>query len=297
MSEKPVPYRADFDQARSIQAIQAPKAPFVLYHYTTRHGLLGMLNTGKLHASHILYLNDHQEFRYAESLAEEPIRERAESTSPYQDIYRAFADRRQTIALRYEIRTVFVFSMSQNSDQLSQWRAYSQPSDGYCVGFRIPELLTTVGKSFHIVQCNYDEMQQENLIRTLFDDTEADFERNLAAGVPRENAIVGAVAFLLLGLSSLAPALKHPAFSEEKEWRLVCWKSMGDAEYRIARSMLVPYLPVPFITTNNFLPITDIIIGPTPHPDLDAFALGSLLAKHNATEVAVTPSVIPYRTW
>src|SRR6266516_4936635 len=78
---------------------------------------------------------------------------------------------------------------------------------------------------------------------------------------------------------------------------VVCWKSMNDAEYRFARSMLVPYLAVPFITTNNFLPITDITVGPTPHPTLESFALGSLLEKHNASEVAFNPSVIPYRTW
>ncbi len=221
MSEKPIAYRASLDQARSVQEIQASKPPFVLYHYTTRSGLFGMLTSGRLHASHILYLNDHKEFSYAEGLAEEPIRARAESSSPYQDIYRAFANWLPTIALRYETRTVFVFSMSENRDQLSQWRAYSQPSDGYCVGFRTPELLTTVGKDFHIVQCTYDEMWQQNVIRMLLDDTETDFERNLAAGVLRSDAVLRATTFLVLGLSSLAPALKHPAFSEEKEWRRV----------------------------------------------------------------------------
>jgi len=165
------------------------------------------------------------------------------------------------------------------------------------VGFRVPELLATAGKDFHIVQCTYDETRQQNLIRLLLDDTDADFERNLAAGVPRPAAILGATTFLLVGLSSLAPALKHPAFSEEKEWRLVCWTNMNDAEYRSARSMLVPYLAVPFISTNNFLPITDITVGPTSHPALEAYALDNLLEKHNASEVAVNSSVIPYRTW
>src|SRR5204862_3107962 len=65
MTAKPVTYRASLDQARSIQEIQASKPPFVLYHYTTRNALLGMLTTGRLHASHILYLNDHKEFSYA----------------------------------------------------------------------------------------------------------------------------------------------------------------------------------------------------------------------------------------
>src|SRR5713101_7832312 len=257
MTDKPPPYRVSLDQARFIQEIRASKPPFVLYHYTTRSGLLGMLNSRKLRASHILYLNDHKEFSYAESLAEKPIRDYAESSSPYKDIYQEFERWLPTLVLRYEVRTVFVFSMSENGDQLSQWRAYSQPSDGYSVGFRTPELLTTVGKDFHILQCTYDEMRQHDLIRMLLADTETDFDRNLAAGVPRADAVLGAATFLLLGLSSLAPVLKHPAFSEEKEWRLVCWKTIQDAEYRVARSLLVPYLAVPFTTANNFLPITD----------------------------------------
>src|SRR5207249_1726422 len=83
MTDKPIPYVLSLDQARSLKEIQAAKPPNILYHYTTRNALLGMLTTRSLHASHILYLNDHKEFRYTENLAEEPIRARAASTSPY----------------------------------------------------------------------------------------------------------------------------------------------------------------------------------------------------------------------
>jgi hypothetical protein len=45
--------------------VKRVKPPKVLWHYTTQDGLLGIIETGSIHASNILYLNDATEYTYA----------------------------------------------------------------------------------------------------------------------------------------------------------------------------------------------------------------------------------------
>ena len=47
--------------------------PPVLYHYTNQHGLLGILKSKVIWASHTQYLNDSDEFRHAIKLVRKEL--------------------------------------------------------------------------------------------------------------------------------------------------------------------------------------------------------------------------------
>ena len=49
------------------------KTPDILYHYTSQEGLLGIIGTGNIWATDILYLNDATEYTYAYKMIMEEL--------------------------------------------------------------------------------------------------------------------------------------------------------------------------------------------------------------------------------
>jgi hypothetical protein len=62
----------ELTKVRTIDLVR-PKS---LFHYTTAEGLYGILNSKRLWASHIFYLNDAMEFKYAVKLLKDEARAR-----------------------------------------------------------------------------------------------------------------------------------------------------------------------------------------------------------------------------
>ncbi len=96
----------------------------VLYHYTTQAGLLGILNSREIWATHTQYLNDHREFLYALDIFREELGALASQNG---DVQQAKCIQGMRDVLQDELSgvNVCVASFSEESDSLSQWRAYA----------------------------------------------------------------------------------------------------------------------------------------------------------------------------
>lgn len=93
-----------------------------LYHYTSVDGLKGILDNESLWTTQIQYMNDSKEFTHAVDIAFQIIkRKKCEAKESFVKYYEAMED---TLASSNGART-FIFSMTENPDQLSQWRGYS----------------------------------------------------------------------------------------------------------------------------------------------------------------------------
>jgi hypothetical protein len=98
---------------------------------------------------------------------------------------------------------------------------------------------------------------------------------------------------------------KHPAFREEKEWRLIRLSALSrETPYKAVPSFrprhdgLVPYVPLSTERKDDVeLPIAEIVVGPGAHPDLAVTAAQHLLELHSYTDVVkiVRRSEIPLR--
>jgi hypothetical protein len=91
--------------------------------------------------------------------------------------------------------------------------------------------------------------------------------------------------------------MKHRAFEEEREWRLVLRLHSAASprvRHRAGHSMLVPYIPVAVGTNARPLPVRNIVIGPTPHSDLETEAVKGL-CRQCGIRADVQKSGIPYR--
>src|SRR5215813_10915885 len=107
----------------NVKEILDRSAPEMLYHYTTQAGLLGIMRTKEIWASHTQYLNDLREFRHAMQLVREQLSEMNRPGS-YEPAEQRLLTEMQDRIEGLESINVCVCSFSENGDALSQWRAY-----------------------------------------------------------------------------------------------------------------------------------------------------------------------------
>lgn len=190
--------------------------------------------------------------------------------------------------------------MTENGDLLSQWRAYCRPNNGYSVGFDPEKLLRYAGiqSPFYLAPCEYNNTNQLKIIANILDDVKAVFKKNVNKGT---DALSVTMTHFFLWFLAIAPTIKDAAFEEEKEWRLISWLSygsLGDGNiyYRDGRSLLMPYIKVKLMSLEeDQLPVTEVIVGPSSHKEIDRAAVLGLIVKSNAIGRLVKSSNIPYR--
>jgi hypothetical protein len=89
---------------------------------------------------------------------------------------------------------------------------------------------------------------------------------------------------------------KDESFSKEEEYRITYFGKSDEIKHREGKSMIIPYIE--FSTIDDIpLPITEIIVGPTPHPELSKMSVEGLLEHKGYKRVKVKKSEIPYRSW
>ena len=101
-------------------------------------------------------------------------------------------------------------------------------------------------------------------------------------------------------LYSCAAHVKHEAFWEEAEWRLVSPTiptQSVDVKFRTGRYSLIPYVEFDLTDeTATRMPLHEVIVGPTPHPLTSVHSvMGMQLSVRRADHVNVTDCEIPYR--
>ena len=101
----------------------------------------------------------------------------------------------------------------------------------------------------------------------------------------------------------MAALLKHPAYHEEKEWRIVSpvitnYVEAG-IEYREGPSMLVPFMNFRLPEApDRRLDIEHVFLGPTPNLNISMESLSNYLSKKGASpRKGLENCEIPYRPW
>jgi hypothetical protein len=108
-----------------------------LYHYTSGEGLVGIIESGDLWVTQASCLNDATEVRYAAAVL-------LDSFQRYRgfplDSDAAFICDRAIAGLSVDAAPKsewFVACLSEEADDLSQWRAYGRGEGGYAIGFDV----------------------------------------------------------------------------------------------------------------------------------------------------------------
>ena len=194
---------------------------------------------------------------------------------------------------------ICVVSLSETPDLLSQWRAYGGIGSGFSLGFHTDQMeALTVEEGFLLGKCVYESGEQEKLIGDLIDECLQEPFRTIIEhqDEPHRVSIIDTDGTFSEKLASLAPTIKHEAFAEEREWRIISRPLFPrDLSYRSGHSMVVPFFKFKFGEDRSH--ISKIVVGPTPHPDLSKKAIDDMLKKHGIYKTIVQISAIPFRSW
>lgn len=265
-----------------------------LYHYTDLNGIAGIISSKTLWATRINYLNDYKEFMHAVGIAKGVINSRKSlpSTEPLSEFYTFLESRINSVSTR----NIVVTSLSEEGDLLSQWRGYCANGPGYSIGFNKKALAKRAGgQLFKFGQCIYDPAVQLNHIQQLVVQAEISVQR---IGADKVNEYEKSAGPFISSFLRLAPFIKHEAFQEEREWRLVN-DNFQTTEFlaRKGRGIMIPYLEFKLTVQDGDIPIDAIILGPGHDFERAAHSLSNWLSQNNVKNPnGMTPSRIPYRT-
>lgn len=280
-----------------------------LSHYTSAAGLLGICSTNVLWATCAQYSNDRSEVLYAQSVGKEVIEEflQGKNLTKGGEFLRTFLERQTGLIEGIEVKDAYITSFCESKDLLSQWRAYGQTA-----GFemRFGPLVTedqSIGSpamgTVTLVQVEYDrQVQKEMLIHILNGALEV-LKTVEAENLGLKFLDVGVATFAALEFMQWLYGIKHPSFSEEKEWRIVAFPRLEVTpfsqlyaypealKFRVGRHSLVPY--VEFSPSKGKLPLTEVVCGPGGHQKLTSKAVELMMAATGFADVKVSNSVVP----
>jgi hypothetical protein len=278
------------------------REPELFYHYTDQNGLLGIIDSKSIWATHSQFLNDLSEYRIVFDTLQKRIKtERGDNWSVLQSRFLRSS----------QMKGIFVssFSHEKQADSLTMWRGYAAPIGGYSIGFDrfvlnvIANQLFTSGERgwVHLGKCLYVDPEDSNLAESL--------EKMVESAWNTPTNAAGHFPINIMEYVKVAALAKHIAFREENEWRIVIVVEEGPRSKRIkfrqGKSMVVPYMEFSWKDSGLPNPIRRVVVGPTPNNGEAVKAVEmrlerdgiSLRSEDCPDGVEIVPSKIPYRNW
>ncbi len=307
---------------------QPEKPKGLLYHYTDKRGILGIIESRSVWATHVRYLNDSSEFALGWRKSWEKLQHLIEQRDlPNKlSLLNVFTRLRKVISDSSDSTNYYLWCLTDdestsvqhqgfNGDRLSQWRAYSGDGPGFSLGFDADALQecfsTPMNVVFNLRRCIYEEKLQDLGFEKIAADHLEDFLRKWSVYAnelrdpaldPAENVKKhGAFLFEPLGkmyldFIDLGSFIKHPGFIEENEWRFAfISENESDCSFRESRFGLTPFLPIDLDLRRSPSPLKRIVVGPDTRKDEWVRTIKLVLAKAGISGVEVVPSQIPYR--
>jgi hypothetical protein len=114
----------------ALLAMSDEPLPDTLYHYTDHAGLVGIVKSGTLWATHIRHLNDESDVRYSRNLLA-ALTDRLHPEFGGDWAAGVVRDAVAAVASSSTSPDTFVASLCDGGDNLGQWRGYG----GFAVGF------------------------------------------------------------------------------------------------------------------------------------------------------------------
>lgn len=163
--------------------------PDTLYHYTDIHALQGIVEKSEFWATESFFLNDTTELTLGlnsiglalalrqNAIFDELLRDREVENLTHDELKQALSELERRRApfqdaerLLKDVQSLplgFVVSLSENRDQLSQWRAYARA--GYCLGFSTEALQSSMSGHREIRRVSYQPDDKQQLADTIIE--------------------------------------------------------------------------------------------------------------------------------
>jgi Protein of unknown function (DUF2971) len=281
-----------------------------LYHYCSSAAFHGIIDSKALWLSSLRQSNDIAEGRMVAHAARRLAEKDGLTPELIEHILAAIANMEN-------LSEGLGVCLSENGDLLSQWRAYAADGSGVSIGFDRQYLNWLVESSrgtdtdLELHQIEYEFQAHDHLVmptylelRRLLE-SDADFLPGATPAArdsddPKIVELRGRRAVLTLLRAAMDAfngvfSLKHPAFTEEQEWRLLHHHGLLPTHpclFRAVNGGIVPYKTC-LLRDSGQSSIAELVLGPrhtTPVPVVEGY-----LAQQGFQNVKVRPSVAPYR--
>ena len=251
---------------------------------------MGIIESRQLRASELRYMNDSTELLYAIDLLQTTITARSQQSSGNKVLLSNFSN-----WLNNQVDSgpmLFSASFRANGNLLSQWRGYSSHGKGISLGFNHQAVQSLASaQDFRLGKCLYDVCEQQKLATRIID--------CVMSMCDHEDDIEVVLQDIEADLMSICALLKHPAFTEEQEWRLISptftTVSSAPIAFREGKAMLVPYYLFG-LEFEEGIKLDHVYVGPTPNGALSVNALTHYLTQKGALPAyGISEGEIPYR--
>lgn len=252
--------------------VYKPKRNELIYHYCSAETFNAICTNKCIRLCDIFTMNDFMEMHWGYSIWEKVANDLIE------ELGFEFIDSIDKIIHISGTKCLVLAScFSLDGDVLSQWRAYSNDGNGYCIGFNAKDLLNLNIKALRV---EYNEKKQirelKAVIKALYE-----VEQNLPEVERFGQDFFETCANIAFDLA----AFKNPAFGEEKEVRLIHLLNFEESndylklidvggtafgkdahplevKFLMSQNMPKAYIDINFTNENTLNPIKKVIIGP-----------------------------------
>jgi len=281
------------------------RAPTNLFHYTDINGLNGLIETDALQASNVLFMNDSSEvfhsLDFITSCLEERFPDNA-SLAPAQFTVKIMFE--QFIEHAENFAKAYVSCFCKKDDLLSQWRAYGDGQTCYSAKFSTRPFIAHSRPTTFLGPVEYDPRKKRDWANKLIEGALRTFAKFDIDEAPLTgDTLTELIKYFSFPFMASALFMKHEAFKEEGEWRLVHFPSMQDGdpapiEFKTRAGIVVPYVDLRVQNgdgSDSILPLTQVLIGPSSSADMAKRGLLELLSKGQHSDVVVIVSETPLR--
>jgi len=281
--------------------------PKILYHYCSNATLCSIIQNKSIWLSSLSLSNDSMEGRWLRGIFKKACEESDIKNRHVPDIMQSFD-------YLIEISDSFGFCLSEQGDLLSQWRGYADDASGVSIGFSYPYLQSghpideeknIAGYSLQKVIYGAQEQPEylERVIKMVEKfSSDGAYDRPGLLTLPKtskereaQKKLRASASFPLIFLMFDLFKVKNPAFSEEREWRLMSPSPRGvlkTCKYRSAGNKIIPYQEYQLDRMNE-RPLVEIVLGPKNASNEKDIA--NLLLANGFENVAVKRSSATYR--
>jgi hypothetical protein len=267
----------------------------LLHHYTDLEGLQGILKTRSLRFGHINTLNDPQEIKHGQQVVFDQLNHAIDQEDDQWIRHFLSQVRAMVTGSTRDLHHGFVACFCEDGGLLSQWRGYADRGGGYSLGFEISE-------NTSLAPCGINERKPLFLRKVIY----SPITQNMVVG-DYLNAIRQAAESVqprgdlgdasIMAIQAANPLIdmvycfKNPAFSEEKEWRMIRAtmenQEPENVEFRSVDSRLRPFRPMHVFDSvgdSRVIPLREVHFGPSLDPSSTAPAIKLLMRTESSKD-------------
>lgn len=275
-----------------LSSLEHSSPPKKLFHYTDSETLLKIIENRSIWMTHALYTNDSSEFIHGMEKFKNALNilEDKGVEKSWLNRIREFFDQE----MRSPLAEPYVFSMTEQCDQLSQWRGYGDNCKGLSIGFDTDIFKADAGIHFKCVSVIYDPSIQNQIVNSVIQGF-INLMRSLGNKIDDGKKWGPPLArgyFQVAYAQSIR--FKDASWSEEREWRNIKLTSPQDPNIflRKGSSSLKKTYNLNLADVEKL--IAEVNIGPLSDKEKQSKALECLKLNSNL-KFGVSMSAIPMK--